>query len=90
MSVAVFCSALIKLQEELEKLVGYDFPKIMVGILKICIETTQFDDFNVLDGKYSNATLGWIAQLRNSDPFINLTLDQERLVFKTLQQILKK
>lgn len=89
MSPAVFSVALAKAHEELTKLVGFDFPKIKIGILKICLEAIEFDDWKQLDGKYSNATLYWIVELRKSEPFIDLSLAEERLVFKTLIQIYK-
>lgn len=88
-SPAVFSACLIKVDEAIQTLVGFDFPKIKTGICKVMVECTEFDDWKKLDGKYSNATLLWIADLRSKEPLVNLSLEQERLVFKTLIQIYK-
>lgn len=89
MAPSVFCACLIKVDEALQNLVGFDFPKLKVGIVKIMLETVDFDDIKVLDGKYSNATLLWIADLRGCELLSKLSLAEERFVYRTLISLYK-
>lgn len=89
LSPSVFALAICKVDEALQQIVGFDFPKIKISVCKVLLETTDFTDIKTLDGKYSNATLTWCYELRKSEPFVNLDLQDEKLVYQTLIKIYK-
>lgn len=89
MGTSVFCAALIKVDEALQTLVGFDFPKLKIGVVKTMLDCCEFDDPFKLDGKYSNATLTWIAELRHEKPLIDFSLAAEKLVYRTLIALYK-
>lgn len=89
LSPAIFAAGLIKVHEELEKVVGFDFPKIKCAVLTVLLETLETPDPLSLDGKYSNATLHWCLNLRETEPFVGMTADEEKLIYKTLLKIYK-
>lgn len=89
LSPAIFAAGLIKVHEDLEKVVGFDFPKIKIAVLKILLETLETPDPLSLDGKYSNATITWCCNLREREPFVGMTTEEEKLIYQTLLKIYK-
>ena len=89
LSPAIFAAGLIKVHEDLEKVVGFDFPKIKIAVLKILLETLETPDPLSLDGKYSNATITWCCNLREREPFVGMTIEEEKLIYQTLLKIYK-
>lgn len=90
LSPAIFAAGLIKVHESLEEVVGFDFPKIKQAVLKVLIETCETPDpLSQLDGKYSNATITWCCHLREKEPFVGMTIEEEKLIYQTLSKIYK-
>lgn len=90
LSPAIFAAGLIKVHEDLEEVVGFDFPKIKQAVLKVLIETCETPDpLAALDGKYSNATITWCCNLREREPFVGMTAEEEKLIYQTLSKIYK-
>ena len=100
MSPTIFSVCITKLHEEFckddYKLLNGDFLEGPSRLLKLLEYATMFESEDASDlppvvvrgfKSLSHELASWIVKIRNSEPFCNLSLREERFVYKTLRAI---
>lgn len=90
-SIAVFCIALIKLEEELYRFT-YDHEEWLKLLDLFCSAASLTDDLNTIDAwTFNSAPLNYqefVTLVRSRLPFSQMDLNVEILLYKTLKKLL--